>query len=111
MAAWNTEDMERKRYPLEFGAESSAAWSGQPLPEVKGYNIDLKAGYPITFKDEPAGEGHVERDPKGQLWVTPSFGISFDEVKFNAFWRVEGEKAILSGIVMVVRESPGQPWV
>jgi len=93
-----------KRYPLDFGGEMSAAWSGQPLPAVKSY-----AGYPITFRDEPAGEGHVERDPSGQLWVRPSFAIAFDEVKFRAFWRAKDEKAIL--IVMVARESPTQPWV
>lgn len=103
--------MKTKRYLLELGGESSAAWSGQPLPEAKSYDFDPTMGYPITFEDESAGEGHVERDARGQLWVTPSFGITFDEVKFHAFWQVQGDKAVLGGIVMVVRESPTQPWV
>lgn len=108
----NTETTKARRYPLEFGAESSAAWSGQPLPEVKGgYDFDPKASYPITFRDEPAGEGRVELDAKGQLWVTPSFEISFEEVKFRAFWQVKDHQAVLSGIVMIARESPTQPWV
>ena len=106
-----TKTVETKRYPLELGGESSTAWSGEPLPEVKSHDFDPKATYPITFRDEPAGEGKIERDAKGQLWVTPSFGIAFDEVKFHAFWRVEGETAILNAIVMVARESPTQPWV
>jgi hypothetical protein len=103
--------VETKRYPLELGGEASAAWSGEPLPEVKSHDFDPKAAYPITFKDEPAGEGYVERDAQGQLWVTPTFAIAFDEVKFHAFWQVQGDKAVLGGIVMIARESPTQPWV
>lgn len=106
-----TKSMKAKRYPLELGGESSAVWSGHELPEAKSYDFDPTTGYPITFKDESAGEGHVERDARGQLWVTPSFGITFDEVKFHAFWQVQGDKAVLGGIVMVVRESPTQQWV
>jgi hypothetical protein len=95
--------IETKRYPLDPG--------GEPLEGVKSYDVDPKASYSITHKDEPAGEGQVERDANGQLWVTPGFDIAFEEVKFRAFWRPEGDKGILAGIVMVVRESPTQPWV
>ena len=58
------------RYPLDPG--------GEPLEGVKTYDIDPKASYPITFRDEPVGEGQVERDANGRLWVTPSFEIAFE---------------------------------
>jgi hypothetical protein len=95
--------MKEKRFPLHFGSESSASWPSGPLPIAKGYDFDPQVAYPVQLDEEAAGHCRVERDVSGNLWVVPDFQVAFEEVKFFAFWHVEGDKAMLSSVLLKVR--------